>query len=261
MPARDDAEEALGDLRRQLVQFVLDEAGRSIADDPKSPLSSALLDAIDQRVAARVKAMPPPDAGDVAEAILRDVKPELLAAVVGASQAGAEVRPRGRGRGAAEPEPQAQGIGDRFGAAARRLSQGDYILIAVVTVLILALGAGIGWAARAPSAVASPPPAYIDDTTQPVDPAGLDAVTVSEIPTETPIDVSTADKAAPRPATTAAPRPTAARPATRQPVRPARTTPTRPAVAVPTQPVPAAPAPAPAPADTPPVSPGTSPGL
>lgn len=258
MPAKDDADEALGDLRRQLVQFVLDEAGRSIADDPKSPLSTALLDAVDQRVAARVKAMPPPDAGDVAEAILRDVKPELLAAVAGASQTGADLpRSRGRGRVAADAESQGQhpGMGGRFAAAARRLSQLDYILIAVVTVLVLALGVGIGWAARAPAPAAP----YVDDSSQPVDPAGLAAATVSEIPTETPIDVSDAEKspatAAPAPA---AARPTA-RPPARQPARPTRQPATRSPAAP--QPAPAQPAPTPAPVDSPPPAPVGSPGL
>jgi hypothetical protein len=101
MATRVDAANELDALKAQLADFALRHAAAEIARDPKRFLSSDLMKAIEQSALATVEARlskePRPSAEDIADEVLRLIRPELAAASHGTAPAR-----RARGQ-AAEP--------------------------------------------------------------------------------------------------------------------------------------------------------------
>lgn len=140
MATRVDATNELDALKAQLADFALRHAAESIARDPRRFLSSDLMKAIEQSALAAVEARlarePRPSAEDIAEQVLAHIRPELSAAIQGASGEA----PRG---GRAERFEAADGPWDGLARELRR----HWATLIVVFILIAAAGGAVGYVA------------------------------------------------------------------------------------------------------------------
>ncbi len=140
MATRVDATNELDALKAQLADFALRHAAESIARDPKRFLTSDLMKAIEQSALAAVEARlarePRPSAEDIAEQVLAHIRPELSAAIQGASGEA----PRG---GRVERFEAADGPWDGLARELRR----HWATLIVVFILIAAAGGAVGYVA------------------------------------------------------------------------------------------------------------------
>ncbi len=190
MVSEDDADKALDDLRRQLVAFVLEEAGRNLASNPKAALSSALLKAVDERVAARVESLRAPDAAAFAEQVLTLLRPELVAISKGIAERREiedETPPRRvverrlKPRSKSDQEPDVPRFRERWARAAGDLLGKDWLALIAVGLVVLMLAVAAGWFGRG-------------TVTRPPDKAAATERTPTVAPS-VPIDTSTTNPA------------------------------------------------------------------
>lgn len=158
--AQDDG---LDELRAELAEFVLREAGTRIAERPDLPLSGALVAAISAEVGRAVEAQRQtlPSAADLAEGVLRELRPEL-----------------GAIRAARGEDGLSSGYyGERAEAAATSSAGTKPVLILVAVAVVALLLGGLGGYALAGGfskpepVITTPPDAEIPPLNTPVDAA------------------------------------------------------------------------------------------
>lgn len=143
----------LDELRADLAQFVLREAGQAVARDPALPLSAALTQAIHQeaeKAAQRHQDMlPRPEA--LSASVMDVLRPQLIEVVQAAAQQDAGALSRRGGRGASLSLPVVGAI--------------------AIAVALLAFAGGFG-VARFLTPAPAPQPAVVEPALPPTAPAG-----------------------------------------------------------------------------------------